>query len=295
MPGIDRQDEPHGVGARSTPGGIGSAVWKSDLSDAEQDRLTDILERLATDPFLRRVAQRSIELMEPRAGDDLLDVGCGTGVLLPLLAELATATGTVTGIDYAADLIEAARTRVASTPLAARIRLVQGDATSLPFKDDSFDAAHVERVLMHLEDPDAAIREMCRVVRPGGWVVAAEPDTTGVRIDHPADPEAMALMMTRELASFQNPGMGLELNRRFAQAGLVDRKVEPMIDADLGYDAISAEGDRLSAAALVADGVLTTERAEAAIAYLEAASDRGEYTWLGTMIIVAGRVPEGIA
>jgi ubiquinone/menaquinone biosynthesis C-methylase UbiE len=224
-------------------------------------------------------------------GHHVLDVGCGTGVLLPLLAELATASGTVTGVDYSEEMLEAARTRVASTPLAAGVRLVIGDATSLPFDDDSFDAAHVERVLMHLEDPDTAIREMRRVVRPGGWVVAAEPDNPGVRIDHPADPEAIALMAAHEDTTFRNPGIGLELNRRFAQAGLVDRRVEPMTDASLSYDPISAEGDRISSAALVTDGVLTTHRAEAAIAYLEAASERGEYTWLGTMVIVAARVP----
>ncbi len=295
MPADDRQDPDGAVGMGSPAAGIGSAVWQAELSQAEQDRLTELLERFAADPFLRRVAQRSIELMGIRPGDDVLDVGCGTGVLLPVLAEIVTESGSVTGIDYSADLVEAARKRVSSDALAGRCRVVQGDATALPFEADSFAAAHVERVLMHLPDPDAAIREMCRVVRPGGWVVAAEPDVAGVRIDHPADPEAMTMMITRELASFQNPGIGLELNRRFAAAGLVDRTVVPMIDVDLAYDPVSAEGDRLSAAALVADGSLTPERAEAAIAYLETASQRGEYTWLGTMIVVVGRVPERIA
>ena len=154
--------------AQDLPGGIGSNNWKSDLSDSEQARLSELLESLASDPFLRRVAQRSMELMTIEAGNDLLDVGCGTGVLLPVLAELATVSGTVTGIDHAADLIEAARVRVGSLPLAANVSLVLGDATSLPFNDDAFDAAHVERVLMHLDDPDATIRKMRRVVRPGG-------------------------------------------------------------------------------------------------------------------------------
>lgn len=270
--------------------GIASGAWQSELSAEEHTRLSGILERLSMDPFLQQVAQRSVELMGIEAGHDVLDVGCGTGVLLPVLADLVADGGTVTGVDYSPALIEDARERIASSPHADVIRLVEGDATSLPFEDAAFDSAHVERVLMHLDDPDAAIREMRRVVRPGGWVVAAEPDSLGVRLDHPADPEGFAILSAHDVTAFRNPGIGVELNRRFAQAGLVDRRIVPMIDVDLTYDPIAAEGDRTAAAELVAAGILSAERAEAIIGYLEAAAVRGEYTWLGTMVITAGRV-----
>jgi SAM-dependent methyltransferase len=273
------------------PGGIGSGVWQADLGEPERARLEEILERLGGDPFLRRVALRSVELMALAPGSRVLDVGCGTGVLLPALAEAVGRSGSVAGLDYSADLLRTARERVETEGIADVVTIIEGDATKLPFDDASFDSAHTDRVLMHLDDADAAIREMRRVVRPGGWVVAAEPDSLGVRIDHPADPETMALIADRDLRSFRNPNMGLELNRRFAQAGLVDRRIEPMIDFDPSYDPIAAAGDRRAAEALVAEGRISAERAEAAIRYLEEAAARGEYAWLGTMVVAAGRVP----
>src|ERR671916_80330 len=92
--------------------GIGSRVWESRLSEAEQSRLVSVLESLAVDPFLRRVAQRSIALMGIRAGDRVLDVGCGAGVLLVPLAELVGRDGHVTGADHSPALLQTARARV---------------------------------------------------------------------------------------------------------------------------------------------------------------------------------------
>lgn len=271
--------------------GIGSDVWRSDLGEADRARLESLLDEMADDPLLRRVAITSLGLMGLRAGDRALDVGCGSGVLLPALAELVSPGGSVVGIDHSQDLLDSARARLDATAAGGSVTVVQGDAHHLPFADDAFHAAHVERVLMHLEDPDQALREMRRVVRPGGWVVAAEPDTAGLRIDHPTDPEAMALIAARDMAAIRNPGIGLELNRRLAAAGLVDRRIEVFTEFDRHYHPISAAGDREAAEALVQEGLLSRERAEAAIAYLEVASERGEYAWMGTMVLAAGRVP----
>ncbi len=272
--------------------GIGSGVWQAELSDRERSRLEALLEQMAEDPLLRRVAVSSLGMLGLRPGDRVLDVGCGSGVLLPALGELVTPGGEVIGLDYAQPLLDAARERLEGTSTAAVVTLVQGDAHQLPFEDAAFDAAHVERVLIHLEDADKALREIRRVVRPGGWVVAAEPDAAGIRIDHPADPEAMALIAERDTAAIRNPGMGLELNRRLAKAGLVDRRIEVFTELDRSYHPISAAGDRDAADALVADGELGRDRADAAIAYLEGASERGEYAWIGSMVVVAGRVPD---
>jgi SAM-dependent methyltransferase len=279
------------AGERTGYANMASNLWDSSLSAEESEHLAGLLEAQTLDPFLRAVARRSLELLRIGPGARVIDVGCGTGVLLPALAELVGSTGKVVGLDYSPDLLVKARDRVRDAGCEAVVELVEGDAGHLEFETGSFDAAHVERVLIHLPDADAAIREMRRVVRPGGWVVAAEPDNAGIRIDHPSDPEGMALLTAFEIGQMKNPAMGLELHRRFAIAGLQDREIIPMTDFDGTYDEAAAAIDRQTAASAAAQGILTAERGEAVVSYLLQAAERGEYAWLGTMVIAAGRVP----
>ena len=84
--------------------------------------------------------------------------------------------------------------------------------TRWAYADASFDAAHCERVLLHLDDPTTALREMPRVVRPGGTVVAAEPDSACFDIGHP-DHEVIELLIGQANSHRRNPRIGLELNR----------------------------------------------------------------------------------
>src|SRR5438067_989004 len=117
-----------------------------------------------------------LELMARRwnlsAVQSVLDVGCGIGhwgrILLPLLPEHAK----LTGIDREPEWIEKANT------LGDRERTsyLEGDVMALPFEDSSFDLVTCQTVLIHLQDPLGAIREMMRVAKPGGLIVTAEPN-----------------------------------------------------------------------------------------------------------------------
>ena len=106
-------------------------------------------------------------------GERVLDVACGTGVIARLAAEQVGPTGSVTGIDVAPDMIEVARATPAPTgpPIEWRV----GDATSLPFADESYDAVLCQMGLMFIPDRLAAVREMRRVLKPGGRIVVSTP------------------------------------------------------------------------------------------------------------------------
>lgn len=143
----------------------------------------------------------------------VLEVGCGTGVLLPELSSRAQAG--IFGLD-----IQAASLRLAGQNSPAA-NLTQGDTQSLPFSSDYFDLAVCHFVLLWVTDPLAAVKEMRRVTRPGGAVLAlAEPDYGG-RIDYPSvlavlgDWQTLALEM-----SGANPRLGRRLGELFAGAGL---------------------------------------------------------------------------
>lgn len=124
-----------------------------------------------------RTAENSAGYLLPhlRSGDAVLDVGCGPGSITVELAERVGAEGSVLGIDNAATAIEVAR-RDHGAAQHGNLRYETGDVTALDQPDDSFDVAHAHQVLQHLADPVAALREMARVVRPGGLVAVRDAD-----------------------------------------------------------------------------------------------------------------------
>jgi ubiquinone/menaquinone biosynthesis C-methylase UbiE len=97
------------------------------------------------------------------AGLDVLDVGCGQGIDL---ARYARAGANVTGVDLTPRHVELARGHLAALNLSGTA--VQGDAERLPFDDDSFDRVSSNGVLHHTPNIEAALREIRRVLRPGG-------------------------------------------------------------------------------------------------------------------------------
>ncbi|MDP9369429.1 MAG: ubiquinone/menaquinone biosynthesis methyltransferase, partial [Chloroflexota bacterium] len=103
------------------------------------------------------------------AGERVLDVATGTGDLA--LALGAAGATTAVGIDFAPPMIRAASVKAAGRPDVA---LVVGDALYLPFPDGAFDACTVSFGLRNMADYEAALREMARVLRPGGRLICLE-------------------------------------------------------------------------------------------------------------------------
>jgi len=98
-------------------------------------------------------------------GDRVLDAACGTGDLA--IAD-RKAGGTVTGLDFSERMLERARRKT------DRIEWVQGDVLALPFEDAAFDAATIGFGIRNVDDLDAGLRELARVVRPGGRLAVLE-------------------------------------------------------------------------------------------------------------------------
>jgi len=108
------------------------------------------------------------------SGRSLLDVGCGPGTITDDLAA-RLAPGSVIGLDASAGVVATA----AATAVASNVQFVVGDAYSLPFDDGTFDIVHAHQTLQHLADPVAALREMRRVLVPGGILAARDVDYAG--------------------------------------------------------------------------------------------------------------------
>ena len=276
----------------SEPRRVGSADWQPEAVGRHHAEVSAYLDEVSATPLMRQVAARTLDLLALAPGQSVLEVGCGSGVFLPLLGRAVGAEGRVVGLDHAPAFVAEARARVAAEGLDGSVTVEEGTVYRLPYPDASFDAAHCERVLMHLDDPTAALREMRRVVQPGGRVVAVEPDWGGARMDHP-DSESIDLLFARFVTRFRQPDIGLALYRRFAEVGLAEREVTPIVTAVTDIAALRLSGLDLRGPAeeLVAEGQLDRERAEAALTYLDAASRAGTFYSYGGLFAAAGRVP----
>jgi ubiquinone/menaquinone biosynthesis C-methylase UbiE len=122
--------------------------------------------------FSRLLSPQMLDLAGVRAGQDALDVGCGTGALTRLLVDRLGAKH-VTGVDPSQAFVGAARERFPG------VRIEHGSAESLPFQDDTFDVAIAQLVVHFMTDPVGGVREMARVTRREGVVAACVWDHAG--------------------------------------------------------------------------------------------------------------------
>ena len=122
------------------------------------------------DPRWRRAA---VEAVEAKPENRVLDVACGTGLVSAALVERWGCR--VVGLDQSAPMLARARRKLAADPrLAERVTLVEGEAEALPFADDEFDHLTFTYLLRYVDDPAAALRELARVVKPGGRISSLE-------------------------------------------------------------------------------------------------------------------------
>lgn len=191
---------------------------------AETASFFQFLDAAAALPSLQGYRQQMAELCPPTAGQRILDVGCGIGHRTLHLAQRVPAPELVVGIDSSGQMIAEAQCRAAGCDLPLTDQV--GTAEEIDFSDGSFDLCQTERVLMYLADPQAALAEMVRMVRPGGMVLGYEFDYDGIVVDAPDQP--LTRQLTHYLAdSVPSPWIGRQLPRLFRERALQEITVIP--------------------------------------------------------------------
>ncbi len=132
----------------------------------------DVMNSVMTAGLHHAWRRRAVDLAVVRPGDRVLDVATGTGDLAIELARRVAPGGEVTGSDFSEEML--ARARVKAPGAAAPITFEWGNALALPYPDGAFAAATVGFGARNFSDLDQGLREMTRVVRPGGRVVVLE-------------------------------------------------------------------------------------------------------------------------
>ena len=134
---------------------------------ARPSGLVGLFMRPALNKVNARVNRAALDLLDLAPDHRLLDIGFGGGLLLrEALSRLPQ--GFVAGVEISGPMLKLARRRFRSELLAARLEVKQGSASEIPYPDESFDRATAVNTLHFWPDPKAGLREVLRVLRPGG-------------------------------------------------------------------------------------------------------------------------------
>lgn len=238
------------------------------------------LDRTSTQPGQRHPATA---LLRAGPGDRVLDLGCGTGEDVRSLSELVRPDGEVVGLDSSQEMISVARVRSASS---TNVRFEVGSGWALPFEAGTFAACWIKRTLMHLDEPASVIAEAKRVLRPGGRLVAVEPDLETLLLD------ADDVVVTRRVLAFRadrfrSPWVGRQLRRLLVDTGFqdVDVTIAPLVLTSMVEAERTARLQSVARAAVQA-GLVSSDEADSWIEDL-ARKDREGSFFCGALACIA--------
>lgn len=219
-----------------------SNIW-SNPSQAGVDEVSQMaafLEERSRCPDMREVNKAFERIVDPKPGERILEVGCGSGILCRLMAPHIQPDGCVLGLDISLHFLLEAKRYALQEDAGEFITFECGAAESLPYPPVVFDGAFAARLLLHTNDPDAVVREMVQVVKPGGWIVIMDWDFDSVVVDHPERELTRRLLHWRNDHHGGDNWSGRQLRRRMAVAGLKNLSVHPVVTV------VNSEADALT-------------------------------------------------
>ncbi len=172
------------------------------------------------------------------AGEAILDLGSGHGFLACELAEEVGASGRIVGVDISLDMNSIASKRVAACGFGDRVEILAGDASALAFADATFDAAVSMQVIEYLAEPDAALQQLARVLRPGGRLVIIDTDWDSL-VWAATDRRRAARIAAAWNEHVADPYLPRSLAPRLRAAGLEVKEVRIAPILNTAYDATS--------------------------------------------------------
>jgi ubiquinone/menaquinone biosynthesis C-methylase UbiE len=268
-------------GVQETSGVTPTLFRPTTQDDESMAQMLALLDAQDAFPSARRLQDWAIAAAAVQQGDQIVDLGSGTGTMTRRLAKLVAPaastdgpTGRVTGVEPNARLRAVAASRAADNGVQ-NLSFIDGLAGALPFASSSMDLVWCERVLQHLIDPQTAIDDIARVLRPGGRAVLLDSDY-GTRIVSDLDPDLAAAFSHASLGPIANPYAARRIPAQVDRAGLI-------LQPDVGSSAFVFTSEMLlrtqvlrrDAEDAVASGGLTPDAAAAAVRTVHDAAARG--------------------
>jgi ubiquinone/menaquinone biosynthesis C-methylase UbiE len=233
------------------------------------------------DQVLRR--SRVLEALQLRTGERVLDVGCGVGLYTAEVAQSVGPTGRVCAIDVSADQIAAAQSRCAQFPW---VTCQEANAVALPYEAGAFDVVYGVQVFEYVDPVDTALREVQRVLRPGGRCAILATDWQ-TAVWHSRHPERMQRILTAWAAHTHTPNLPSILGVQLRQAGLEPLRQMPVPILNRSYHAQSYSYwiARMIQAYVVGRQAVTAAEAEAWLQEFEELEQHGAYFFCAMPIL----------
>jgi arsenite methyltransferase len=233
------------------------------------EQLAEQMEVVYRSADVRRRRRLVYDLLAAQPGDRVLDAGCGPGFYVAELLDQVGPSGFVAGVDGSPSMLAVAAHRVEGRP---NVELHESDVTALPAPDAAFDRVLSVQVLEYVEDVDRGLRELHRVLRPGGRVVVWDVDWATLSW-HSEQPERMERMLRAWDRHLSEPSLPPTLAPRLRRAGFEDVVMEghAFAAAEFSPDSYGA-----ALVPLIEDYLATIEDPEDAAAWAVEQRELGE-------------------
>lgn len=227
------------------------------------------------------------------AGESILDLGSGPGFLACELALEVGATGRIVGVDISSDMNSIASKRIAAAGLGDRVEILEGDATALTFADATFDATVSMQVIEYLAEPDAALQELVRVLRPGGRLVIVDTDWDSL-VWAATDRRRAARIAVAWNEHLPDPYLPQSLAPRLRAAGFEVREIRILPILNTAYDATTFSYNiaPLIAAFVPGHGGISEDEANEWLNDLAELQQQGRYFFSVNRYLFAASRPE---
>lgn len=192
----------------------------NELDEAALERLITRLESRAQDAVFTRLFDKYAAQLALPPSAQVLEVGCGTGAILRLLARRNDFTGKAFGVDQCCSFIDAANKFSRVENVSDRLTFQVGDVHRLDFPPATFDAVIAHTLISHVTEPAKVLGEMARVVRPGGTVVIFDGDYASLTYAFPDHGFGQQMDAALANATFNNPRIMRDLPRLLPELGL---------------------------------------------------------------------------
>lgn len=251
--------------------------FSNELDDVMIGRLVDRLESRGKDAVFTRLFDKYATKLELPKSARVLEVGCGTGVVIRALARRTDFYGTAVGIDQSPAFIDAARRLAEEEGVNKQVEFHVGDAHELEYTEGIFDAVIAHTLISHVTDPSAVLNEMARLVQSTGKVVIFDGDYGSLTFAFSDRDFGRQMDHALALTTFNNPLIMRDLPRLLPQMGFEITETMTDVVAEIGSGSYFKTFAETYAPLVSSGGLLSPKRVDDWLAEQQRAIEQGTF------------------